>query len=156
MNLQENIRRILKQESLKKTLIDNIKTDGWFEISKYVGGNEELKKITEIHNSYQFMKLFLDLKPKQSEDESDTILYKNDEGINVFVLINNEIDKDNVYMFYLNYDLVYKPLGLFRETKSDGQRLEFLQKWLKVHYNINVNEWDIDNYRSGDRLEYLD
>jgi len=37
MNLQENIRRILKEESLKKTLIDEIKTDGWFNVSQYVG-----------------------------------------------------------------------------------------------------------------------
>lgn len=156
MNLQENIRRILKEESLKQSLIDEIKTQGWFNVSQYVGGDEELKKITDIHNSRQFMKLFLDLKPKQSEYDPETILYKNDNGVNVFLYLHHYKNKDKVYMLYFNYDLVYKPLESFRETKSTGERLEFLQKWLKTNYDLNVNEWDIDNYRSGDRLEYLD
>jgi len=94
MNLQENIRRVLKEESLKKTLIDEIKTDGWFNVSQYVGGDEELKKITEIHNSYQFMKLFLNITPKQSDERPEMILYKNE-------MVWFDPKEDN-YLTYLN------------------------------------------------------
>lgn len=153
--MKDTIKRILREESLKKTLIDEIKTEGWFLVSQYVGGDEELKKITEIHNSYQFMKLFLGLTPKQSEEDSEKILYKNDEGVNVFLYTYSRKNKDKVYMVYFNYDLVYKPLGLFRETIGAGVRKEFLQKWLKNNYNININKWDIDEYRQGDHFNYL-
>lgn len=155
MNIQENIKRILKEESLKHSLIDDIKTEGWFNVSQYVGGDEELKKITDIHNSRQFMKLFTGLTPKQSEYDPETILYKNDNGVNVFLYPHHYKNKDKVYMLYFNYDLVYKPLESFKETNYYVERLEFLQKWLKTNYDLKVSEWDIDTYRKGDRLEYL-
>jgi hypothetical protein len=151
MNLQENIRRVLKEESLKKTLIDEIKTDGWFNVSQYVGGDEELKKITEIHNSYQFMKLFLNITPKQSDERPEMILYKNEMGVNLFIhVFNNNL---NEYMVYFNGDITYRPLQVFLETKSLGQRNEFLNKWLRKNYKIDVADYNIvwfdpkeDNY----------
>ncbi len=151
MNLQENIRRVLKEESLKKTLIDEIKTDGWFNVSQYVGGDEELKKIIEIHNSYQFMKLFLNITPKQSDERPEMILYKNEMGVNLFIhVFNNNL---NEYMVYFNGDITYRPLQVFLETKPLGERNEFLNKWLRKNYKIDVADYNIvwfdpkeDNY----------
>lgn len=154
MNLQENIRKVLREDSLKNSLIDDIKNDGWFSVSEYVGGDENLKRITGIHNSQQFMKLFSGITPKQSEEDSDTILYKNDKGVNVFLDVYGPYD-DEEYWVMVNYDLIYKPLELFLETKGYGNRTEFLQKWLRNEYNIKVNEWTIDYYLSGDKMEYL-
>ena len=154
MNLQENIRKVLREDSLKNSLIDDIKNDGWFSVSEYVGGDENLKRITGIHNSQQFMKLFSDIEPKQSEEDSDTILYKNDKGVNVFLDVYGAYD-DEEYWVMVNYDLIYKPLGLFLETKGYGKKIEVLQKWLRNEYNIKVNEWTIDYYLSGDKMEYL-
>jgi hypothetical protein len=141
MNLQENIKRILKEESLKKTLIDEIKTDGWFNVSQYVGGDEELKKIIEIHNSYQFMKLFLNITPKQSDERPEMILYKNEMGVNLFIhVFNNNL---NEYMVYFNGDITYRPLQVFLETKPLGERNEFLNKWLRKNYKIDVADYNI-------------
>lgn len=141
MNLQENIKRILKEESLKKTLIDEIKTDGWFNVSQYVGGDEELKKIIEIHNSYQFMKLFLNIPPKQSDERPEMILYKNEMGVNLFIhVFNNNL---NEYMVYFNGDITYRPLQVFLETKPLGERNEFLNKWLRKNYKIDVADYNI-------------
>ena len=141
MNLKENIRRVLKEESLKKTLIDEIKTDGWFNVSQYVGGDEELKKITEIHNSYQFMKLFLNIAPKQSDERPEMILYKNEMGVNLFIhVFNNNISQ---YMVYFNGDITYRPLQVFLETKPLGERNEFLNKWLRKNYKIDVADYNI-------------
>jgi hypothetical protein len=86
MNLQEHIRRVLKEETLKTKLIHNIKNDGWFNVSPYVGGDDNLKKVTDIHNALGFMKLFLDLKGVVSEQEPLMRLYKNENGENVFVI----------------------------------------------------------------------
>ena len=141
MNLKENIRRVLKEESLKKTLIDEIKTDGWFNVSQYVGGDEELKKITEIHNSYQFMKLFLNIAPKQSDERPEMILYKNEMGVNLFIhVFNNNISQ---YIVYFNGDITYRPLQVFLETKPLGERNEFLNKWLRKNYKIDVADYNI-------------
>ena len=141
MNLQENIRRVLKEESLKKTLIDEIKTDGWFNVSQYVGGDEELKKIIEIHNSYQFMKLFLNITPKQSDERPEMILYKNEMRVNLFIhVFNNNL---NEYMVYFNGDITYRPLQVFLETKPLGERNEFLNKWLRKNYKIDVADYNI-------------
>jgi hypothetical protein len=140
MNLQEQIRRILKEESLKQTLIDEIKTQGWFNVSQYVGGDENLKKITEIHNSRQFMKLFSDLTKKQSEEHSNAILYKNKIGMNIF--IHREFSKNT----YFNEDLVYGPLAVFLETRFIGDRDNFLKEWVRKNYDLNVSHKNIDYY----------
>ena len=141
MNLQESIRRILREDSLKQSLIDEVKTDGWFNVSQYVGGDEELKNITGIHNSRQFMKLFLGLKPKQSDERPEMILYKNEMGVNLFIRVfNNNL---NEYMVYFNGDITYRPLQVFLETRPLGERNEFLNKWLRKNYKINVVDRNI-------------
>jgi hypothetical protein len=48
MNLQETIRRILSEETLKDSLTDLIKTDGIERASKTVGGFKRLAKILEL------------------------------------------------------------------------------------------------------------
>ena len=151
MKLQESIRRILKEESLKSSLIDEIKTEGWFNVSQYVGGDENLKKITDIHNSRQFMELFLGLKPKQSEETLNAILFKNEMGVNIF--IHREVSKNT----YFNEDFIYEPLAFFSETRFVEDRDNFLSEWLRKNYGLNVSNNNIDYYStdSDEDLIYL-
>jgi hypothetical protein len=127
MNLQEHIRRVLKEETLKTKLIHNIKNDGWFNVSPYVGGDDNLKKVTDIHNALGFMKLFLDLKGVVSEQEPLMRLYKNENGENVFVI--RTIWNENT--IYVNYDLIFRPLKVFLETDTNMKTRDFLDKWFK-------------------------
>ncbi len=107
--------------------------------------------ITEIHNSYQFMKLFLNITPKQSDERPEMILYKNEMGVNLFIhVFNNNL---NEYMVYFNGDITYRPLQVFLETKPLRERNEFLNKWLRKNYKIDVADYNIvwfdpkeDNY----------
>jgi hypothetical protein len=157
MNLQESIKRIIKEETLKSDLIYKIKNDGWFDVSPYVGGDDNLKKITEIHNSLGFMKLFLDLNDGISEQDPLMRLYKNENGENVFVINTPDYSRDysGNRTIYVNYNLIYRPLSLFLETNTNMKKREFLQKWFKDKYNIIVYEWNInyfskdDNYMGG-------
>jgi hypothetical protein len=148
MNLQESIKRILKEETLKSDLIYKIKNDGWFDVSPYVGGDDNLKKITEIHNSLGFMKLFLDLKGVVSEQEPLMTLYKNESGENVFVV--RTIWNENT--IYVNYDLIFRPLRVFLETNTNMKTREFLQKWFKDKYGIIVNGWEITHFSKDDYI----
>ena len=146
MNLQESIRRILKEESLKTNLIDEIKSDGWFNVSPYVGGDDNLKKVTDIHNALGFMKLFLDLNGYVSEQEPQMRLYKNDNGENVIVIRTIW----GVNTIYVNEDLIYRPLSLFLETNTNMKKEEFLQKWFKDKYDIMVYERNIFRFSKDD------
>jgi hypothetical protein len=148
MNLQESIRRIIKEETLKTKLINDIKNDGWFNVSPYVGGDDNLKKVTDIHNALGFMKLFLDLKGVVSEQEPQMVLYKNENGENVFIITNNS-DRP---IAYVNYTLIFRPLKIFLETDTNMKTREFLQKWFKDKYSIMVYEWNIDHFSKDDYM----
>ena len=148
MNLQESIRRIIKEETLKTKLINDIKNDGWFNVSPYVGGDDNLKKVTDIHNALGFMKLFLDLKGVVSEQEPQMTLYKNENGENVFVIINSG---DRLIM-YVNYTLIFRPLKIFLETDTNMKTREFLQKWFKNKYGIIVDDWLISHFSKDDYI----
>ena len=147
MNLQESIKRIIKEESLKSDLIYKIKNDGWFDVSPYVGGDDNLKKITEIHNSLGFMKLFSDLKGVVSEQEPLMRLYKNENGENVFVI--RTIWNENT--IYVNYDLIFRPLKVFLETDTNMKTRDFLDKWFKNKYGIIVNDW-VNHFSKDDYI----
>jgi hypothetical protein len=148
MNLQESIKRIIKEETLKTKLIHDIKNDGWFNVSPYVGGDDNLKKVTDIHNALGFMKLFLDLKGVVSEQEPQMTLYKNENGENVFVIINSG---DRLIM-YVNYTLIFRPLKIFLETDTNMKTREFLQKWFKDKYGIMVYEWNFNHFSKDDYI----
>jgi hypothetical protein len=151
MNLQESIKRIIKEESLKSDLIYKIKNDGWFDVSPYVGGDDNLKKVTDIHSALGFMKLFSDLKGVVSEQEPQMVLYKNENGENVFVIIN----RGDRIILYVNYNLIYRPLKVFLETDTNMKTREFLQKWFKNKYGIMVNYYlDISHF-SKSKDEYI-
>jgi|694.fasta_scaffold00083_47 hypothetical protein len=147
MNLQEHIRRVLKEETLKTKLIHNIKNDGWFNVSPYVGGDDNLKKVTDIHNALGFMKLFLDLKGVVSEQEPLMRLYKNENGENVFVI--RTIWNENT--IYVNYDLIFRPLKVFLETDTNMKTRDFLDKWFKNKYGIIVNDW-VNHFSKDDYI----
>ena len=147
MNLQEHIRRVLKEETLKTKLIHNIKNDGWFNVSPHVGGDDNLKKVTDIHNALGFMKLFLDLKGVVSEQEPLMRLYKNENGENVFVI--RTIWNENT--IYVNYDLIFRPLKVFLETDTNMKTRDFLDKWFKNKYGIIVNDW-VNHFSKDDYI----
>jgi hypothetical protein len=152
MNLQEHIRRVLKEETLKTKLIHDIKNDGWFNVSPYVGGDDNLKKVTDIHSALGFMKLFSDLKGVVSEQEPLMRLYKNDNGENVFVVVSTIGD---VYI-RANYELIYSPLSLFLDTNRDGERKHFfLKQWFKDKYNITEDIIYVDHFSKDDYIGML-
>jgi len=62
MNLQESIRRILREDSLKNDLIDLINTIGVEKGSKAVGGFKNLFRILNINSPMDYLHLFDNLK----------------------------------------------------------------------------------------------
>lgn len=146
MNLQENIRRVLKEETLKSILIDMIKTEGWKSVQKYVGDEQDLKNVTEIHNSVVFLNLFSDLDHVESEETQGLFLFRYEKGKNVMVFE----ESDNGIYVYINYDIIFGPLANFRETVRYDEKMQTIKRWLTRAYGVETkNIIHIDSFHPG-------
>ena len=76
MNLQESIRRILKEESTKQILIDEIKYFGIESAERLVGDIDNLLSVLNIETPIDFLYLFNDLDVVKSEDRPEIMLFR--------------------------------------------------------------------------------
>jgi hypothetical protein len=96
-DLTNIVKKVIKENSLRQDLIQQIKEDGWEETSELVGGSENLKKLTGLDNLMDFLHLFDDLNVVQSEEEPNVTLYRYKKGHN---LIYYDRENNNVYVSY--------------------------------------------------------
>jgi hypothetical protein len=151
MNLQESIRKVLREETSNRTqnkLIDMIKTIGFKKTSKAVGGIDNLKKITGLHNSVVFLNLFSDLERVESEENPEIFLYRYKKGKNVIVVDERDDDMRNVYV-YVNYDLIYGPLAIFKESVFYKDKEQILKRWMKNTFDIEAAYMQVDSFQPG-------
>jgi hypothetical protein len=132
MNLQENIKRILREESAKQALIQMIKDDGIIVPIQIVNGANNLIKIMGIKTPMDFLDIFDNLKPVRSVEQPRLMLYRYKEGDNIFAYDtkNNEV--------YINYNLWYLIKDGFDLTYFKTQ--EICKEWLEQKYEIKVKD----------------
>jgi hypothetical protein len=129
MNLQESIRKILKEESLKQSLMDEIKHSGFQETAKMIGGMDNLIKLLNIESPMDFLHLFDDLDVVQSEEDPDWILFRYKPKHNL--MIYDRKDED----VYINYHDIWSVLeGHFGLNYPETQQLT--KRWLSEVYNL--------------------
>jgi hypothetical protein len=100
MNLEENIRKVLREETNFKTKIHKtIKYIGIIDTMKIVGGDDRFMKKMDIESPSDFLHLFDDLDTVQSENNSDWNLfrYKPKNNLMTYDRNNNKV--------YINYNL---------------------------------------------------
>jgi hypothetical protein len=123
------IRKILKEESLKQSLQQQIKEFGWMDTAELVNGSENLKKLSGIETPMDFLNLYNDLDVVQSEEKPYWTLfrYKKHENLMIYDRKNDEVYIDYYgiwsvlfYVFDLNYI----------ETQS------LTETWLDEVYNL--------------------
>jgi hypothetical protein len=132
--MQRLIRKILKEESLKKenlkqTLKQTVKEDGWEFAADLVNGPKDLTKLAFNNDPMEFLNLFNDLDVFQSEEGPNWTLFRYEKGNNVMVY--NRIN-DNVY---INYDVIW----LFLQKGFDLNYIEtqeLTKIWLSEAYNL--------------------
>ena len=114
-----------------------IKEQGWFDVSEYVGGVENLKKLTGIETPMDFLNLFNDLDVVQSKKNPDSTLFKYKKGNNVMVLLGGNVNID--------YNKIWSFLG-------EGFGLDFYQTkkltelWLSDAYNLEGTRTNYYDY----------
>jgi hypothetical protein len=148
MNLKESIRHILKEETLKNILIDMVKNEGIKSVENYVGGFQNLKDLIDVHTSEEFLNLFSDLERVESEENPDIFLYRYKKGKNVIVVDERDDDMRNVYV-YVNYDLIYGPLAIFKESVFYKDKSQILKKWMKNTFDIEATYMQVDSFQPG-------
>ena len=133
--MEKLIKKILKEESLKQTLKQQVKEFGWKDTAELVGGAENLSKIAFDNDPMEFLHLFDDLDVVQSEQMKDWTLfrYKKHENLMIYNRITEYV--------YINYDEIWK----FLEDKIglNNNEIQLLtKKWLDEVYNLRrVTTW---------------
>ena len=130
MNLQESIRRIIREESAKQELIQMIKDDGIIVPIQIVNGANNLIKIMGIKTPMDFLDIFDNLKPVRSVEQPRLMLYRYKEGDNIFAY---DTKNDEAY---INYSLWYAIKDGFDLTYFKTQ--EICKEWLEQKYEIKV------------------
>jgi len=128
-DLTNIVKRVIKENAAKDSLIDMIKNDGWESAAELVGGVENLKKLVGIGTPMDFLNIFNDLDVVQSEKELDWELYRYEKGNNMMFY-----DRKNDYVFIniLNiWSFLEEGFGL-----EYGEIQEIMKEWLSEVYNL--------------------
>jgi hypothetical protein len=158
MNLQETIKRILREQTIQDSLYDMINTDGFKKAAKAVGGGKRLMKILNIADEdldefiYQYLTENLsptyDWGPEDYEMQGQFNRNIKSYGIQNFY-VNYDEDAYSYFGEWDGYDYLYL-LSIHRWVVNELTSL-FGDKWIPVfkrwfEYNsgLEVREVDIE------------
>jgi hypothetical protein len=127
--MKQLIRKILKEETLKQSLIDEIKEYGFKDTVEMVGGIDNLFKVLNIETPMDFLHLFDDLDVVQSEEEPNWTLFRYRPKHNLIVY-----ERKNDYA-HIDYDEIWSVLGEHFEL-SYTETQELTKEWLGEVYNL--------------------
>jgi hypothetical protein len=132
-DLTNMVKRVIKENSAKDTLIDMIKEEGWNSAAEMVGGYKNLKKLSGIIEPIDFLNLFNDLNVDMNDDNSRGIL-TNNEGDRVISITTSKNNK----LFALVNTSIWYPLE-FGFLHNNAVTANLVREWLKDVYGIKVN-----------------
>ena len=124
------VKKVIKENSLRQDLIQQIKEDGWKSASELVGGYENLKKLVGFKTPMDFLHLFDDLNVVQSEENPDWTLFKYEKR-NKLMVYNRKSD-----IVYINYNKIWRGLEIVFFELNDFEIQELTQEWLYEVYDL--------------------
>jgi hypothetical protein len=127
--MKQLIRKILKEESLRHSLIDELKNYGIIETSELVGGIDNLFKVLNVNSPMDFLHLFDDLDQVQSEEKKDWTLFRYKPRHNFMFY-----DRKNGYVYISYYEIWSVLKDNFGLNYSEIQQLT--KRWLDEVYNL--------------------
>jgi hypothetical protein len=128
-DLTNIVKRVIKENAAKDSLIDMIKYDGWESAAELVGGIENLKRLVGIETPMELLNLFNDLDVDQSEENPNWILYRYKKGDNM--MIHNRQNDD----VYIRNNAIW---GFLRKgfDLNYGETQQLIEEWLSEVYNL--------------------
>jgi hypothetical protein len=128
-DLTNIVKRVIKENATKDSLIEMIKEEGWRSVVELVGGFKNLKKLTGIGSPMEFLNLFNDLDVVQSKEEPNWTLFRYEEGNNMMIYDRKSND------IYINYDVIWESLKKGFDLKY-FEIEELTEEWLSEAYNL--------------------
>ena len=124
------VKKVIKENSLRQDLIQQIKEDGWKSASELVGGYENLKKLVGFKTPMDFLHLFDDLNVINSEEKPNLTLFRYEIGnkLMVYNSVNNVV--------YINYNKIWRGLEIVFFELNDFEIQELTQEWLYEVYDL--------------------
>jgi hypothetical protein len=132
-DLTNIVKRVIKENATKDTLIDMIKNDGWGYAADLVGGDKNLKKLSGIVEPIDYLNLLNDLNVDMNDDNTRGIL-TNNEGDRVISISTSKNNK----VFALVDTSIWYPLE-FGFLHNNAMTANLVRQWLKDVYGIKVH-----------------
>ena len=127
--MKQLIKKILKEESLKHNLKQQIKDYGWEETAEMVNGSEELAKLAFDNDPMEFLHMFDDMDVVQSEINPNRTLFRYEKGSNLMVY---DIKNGHVV---ISYSDIWSFLGDGFGLKSSEKQV-LTTRWLEEVYKL--------------------
>jgi hypothetical protein len=128
MNLQEHIRKVLMEETLKDTMMREMVISGVKETAKLIGDEDNLLDVLDVKTPEDFLNLFNNMEVVKDKNDPNIKLYKK-YGENVMVL-NNISDILYVNLVILNIPRLWPRLSYWESKRM-------VKDWVNEMYNIN-------------------
>jgi hypothetical protein len=123
------IKKILKEESLKHNLKQQIKDYGWKDTAEMVNGPEELAKLAFDNDPMEFLHMFDDMDVVQSKYNPNRTLYRYEKGHNLMVY-----DRKTEYV-YIDYSVIWSVLKYGFGVKY-SEMVALTTRWVGEAYNL--------------------
>ena len=157
MNLQENIRKVLREESIQDSLFDMIKTDGFKKAAKAVGGGKRLMKILNLDgedlDEFIYQYLTDNLHPDYNWSPKDYSLHQQyKRNLKSYGIQTFSVNDFDAYSYFGEWD-VYDNLYLLVITKWVINELTSLfgnkwvptfKRWFENNSGLEVREIDLE------------
>ena len=129
-DLTNIVKKVIKENSLRQDIIQQIKEDGWKSASELVGGYENLKKLVGFKTPMDFLHLFDDLNVINSEEKPNLTLFRYEIGnkLMVYNSVNNVV--------YINFNKIWRGLEIVFFELNDFEIQELTQEWLDEVYDL--------------------
>lgn len=140
MNLQENIKKVLKEETNRKVRIHNmIKDIGIEKTIKMAGGFNRFMKKTDINDPIDYLNLFNGMDKVPSEDLNHTFLYYFNPNNNIIIIIP-KLSKVFINQYEI-WNVLIREFGL-----NNSETLDIVTKWLEDEYNTGGYSLAVSNH----------
>ena len=127
--ISERQQRLIKENSMREELINQIKDEGFKSTSEMVGGYKNLIKVLKINSPMDFLHLFDYMEVVQREKNYSLILYRYRPRQNLMIY---DRKNDNVS---INYNEIWSVLEDHFGLKYSEIR-KLTEKWLDEAYNL--------------------
>ena len=128
-DLTRIVKRVIKENDVRTSLIDTIKDEGFKSASEMVGGAENLMKLLDIKSPMGFLHLFDNLEVVRSEKSQYWTLFRHKPNDNVMLYDRRDDD------IYISDDEIWLILTYYFNL-SYTESHSLIMEWLNEVYNF--------------------